>query len=213
MIDAKGCDDQKEFRPRLVNEARATKVAGFFGFLSNLARGKFKNDKARKGRVPEPRTNLLFNSMCTAEETTLHHGIWGNDGDDSNTMRHSWKIIAILVELVNERLRPGEEALPVPQIFEFLDGIRAAEHGGVLSSAEVAENCGARASEDGGVALAAGQDGGQGVLSAEADDVHELAAEGGRGIDFAHDMEIDQDDDEPADLAPREIHFNSESQQ
>ncbi len=104
--------------------------------------------------------------MCTAEETTLNHGIWGNDGVVSNTMRHSWNIIAILVELVNERLRPDEEALPVPKIFDFLDGIRAAEHGGVLSSAEVAENCGARAAEEGCVARA----GGQGVLSAEADD-------------------------------------------
>jgi hypothetical protein len=59
---------------------------------------------------------------------------------------------------------------------------------GVLSSAEVVESCGARAAEDGRVARAAGQ-GGQGLLSAEADDGHELAAKG--GIDLAHDIEVD----------------------
>jgi hypothetical protein len=226
MINENERVDHQDFRPRISNLARAEKVARFFGFLSNMVRGDFKSDKIRKNKTLSPQPILLFNSMCTAKETTQHHGIWGNDGVVSNTMRHSWKIIAILVELVNKRLRPGEDALPMPHIFDVLGGNRAAEHGGVLGSAEVAENCGA---------LAAGQ----GVLSAEADDGHKLAAEG--GIDLAHDMVIHQDirvsldrsaqhssaanddkqvlssssDDEEQALcyvAPREIDFASESE-
>ncbi len=65
------------------------KLRDFYGFFSNLARGKFKNYKTRKDKVPEPRTNLLFNSIGTAEETTLSHGVWGNDGVVLNSMRHS----------------------------------------------------------------------------------------------------------------------------
>ncbi len=96
-----------------------------FGFLSNMVRGDSESDKIRKNTTPSPQPHLPFNSgMCTAEETTVHHGIWGNHNIVSNSMCHSWKIIAILVELVNERLRPGEEALPMPQIFDVLGGNR-----------------------------------------------------------------------------------------
>ncbi len=59
----------------------------------------------------------------------------------------------------------------MPQICDVLDsdGHSAAEQGGVLSSAEIADNCGARTAEDGHVAQTEGQCGSTAIV-ATADD-------------------------------------------
>ncbi len=64
-----------------------------------------------------PKPIILFNNMCTAEYSFLGRSIWSQQGMVSNNVRHSWNMIELLVELVNEHLLLGEEPLPMPQCY------------------------------------------------------------------------------------------------
>lgn len=104
-------DESKTFRARL-NKQKADQVADFFGMVTNIIGGPGLNPNIKGQRPSEPNPGLLLSSMCETLESG--RSLWGTNGVISNSFRREWAINELLVGLLNERLRPGEEPLPVP---------------------------------------------------------------------------------------------------
>jgi hypothetical protein len=93
-----------------IDKRKAESVAHFLGFKTNC-----KNGKERLGRESEPNSALLVASLCEKLGNSSSRSLWGQEGVISNSLRRDWKIIRLLVNMINDRLLAGEEPLILPE--------------------------------------------------------------------------------------------------